>query len=75
MSRDGSLPPGCSDLSDMPKLIRLIGVDGTQRGIMTLSDAVKIAEDERLELVRIAQSASPQVYRLLERRKHQQPIE
>jgi translation initiation factor IF-3 len=59
----------------MLKPIRLIGVDGTQRGIMTLSDAVKIAEDERLELVRIAQSASPQNYRLLERRKHQRPIE
>jgi translation initiation factor IF-3 len=65
MSRDGSLPPGC-DLGDLQKHIRLIGVDGKQRGIMTMSEAMKISDDERAELVRITQTTSPQIYRLVE---------
>lgn len=55
--------------------VRLIGVDGKQRGIMTLSEAVKISEDERAELVRIKQTTSPLIYRLVERGEHQKHIE
>jgi translation initiation factor IF-3 len=75
MSRDVSPPPRCSDLSDSQQDIRLIGVDGKQRGIMTLSEAMKISEDERVELVRISQTTSPQIYRLIERGEHQKHIE
>jgi len=75
MSRDGSPPPGCSDLSDLQQHIRLIGVDGKQRGIMTLSEAMKIADAERAELVRITQTTSPLIYRLIKRSKHQKHIE
>jgi translation initiation factor IF-3 len=67
MSRDVSLPPGNSDSSDLQKHIRLIGIDGKQRGIMTLSEAIKISDDERAELVRIM--TSPLVYRLVEHRE------
>jgi translation initiation factor IF-3 len=74
MSRDVSLPPGCSDSGDLQKLIRLIGVDCKQRGIMTLSEAMKISDDERAELVRITQTTSPLIYRLVERSEYQKDI-
>jgi translation initiation factor IF-3 len=74
MSRDGSLPPGCSDLSASQQHIRLIGVDGKQRGIMTLSEAMKISDDERAELVRITQTTSPLIYRLVEHSENQKHI-
>jgi hypothetical protein len=73
MSRDVSPPLGCSDLGDLQQHIRLIGVDGMQRGIMTLSDAIKISDDERAELVRIM--TSPLVYRLVKRDERQKHIE
>jgi translation initiation factor IF-3 len=62
-------------LGDLQQHIRLIGVDGKQRGIMTLSEAMKIADDERAELVRIPQTTSPLIYRLIERSEHQNHIE
>lgn len=36
-------------------MIRLIGVDGTQLGMMDRSEAVKIAEEQELDLVEVAQ--------------------
>lgn len=75
MSRDGSLPPGCSDLGDLQQHIRLIGIDGIQRGIMTLSEAMQIADDERAKLIRITQTTSPLIYRLVEPREYQKHIE
>ena len=60
---------------DSDKHVRVIGTDGKQRGIMTLSEAMKIADDERAELVRITQTTSPLIYRLIERCEHQKHIE
>lgn len=72
MSRNVSPPPKRSDSGDLQKHIRLIGVDGKQRGIMTLSEAMKISDDERTELVRIM--TSPLVYRLVEHNEYRKHI-
>jgi len=55
------------------KHVRVIGRDGRQLGIMMLSEAMKIAEQERAKLVIIGSSVSPPIYRLIaasERQKH-----
>jgi translation initiation factor IF-3 len=61
-------------LSELPQHIRLIDIDGKQRGIMTLSEAMKIADDERAELVRITQTISPPIYRLIKHSEYQKHI-
>ena len=68
MGRDSSLPFGCGDLDELQKKVSVIGSDGRQLGIMMLSEAMKIADRERAELVKITQSASPPVYRMLDQK-------
>ena len=48
------------------KEVRVIGVDGEQLGVMALSDAKKIAEDEGVDLVMIAPTAKPPVCRVVD---------
>jgi hypothetical protein len=56
---------------DSDKHVRVIGTDGRQLGIMILSEAMKFAGRERLELVKITQTASPPVYRMIDQKpKH-----
>ncbi len=43
------------------KEIRLIGADGGQIGIVSVEEALKIAENEGLELVEISPNATPPV--------------
>jgi len=42
---------------------------------MTLSEAMQIADDERAKLIRITQTTSPLIYRLVEPREYQKHIE
>jgi translation initiation factor IF-3 len=65
MPRDGSLPPGCNDLVDTLENVRVIGKTGNQLGIMTLAEAIRIADAEHAEMVNIAPSAKPPIYRLI----------
>jgi hypothetical protein len=58
---------------EQDKYVRVIGRDGTQLGIMMLSEAMKIADTERAELVKIGQTASTPIYRMVESNKHQKP--
>ncbi|MDP2234723.1 MAG: translation initiation factor IF-3, partial [Actinomycetota bacterium] len=44
---------------------RLIGVDGSQLGIFAIDDALRIADDQTLDLVEIAPSADPPVCRIM----------
>lgn len=44
---------------------RLIGVDGTQFGIFDIKDALRIAEEQGLDLVEIAPNAEPPVCRVM----------
>ena len=75
MSRDGSLPFGCRDLAELQKPARVIGKDGRQLGIMNLSDAIKIAESEAAELVKISQTTSPMVYRMVDCNQYKELVE
>ena len=56
------------DIKD--KEIRLIGEDGTQLGIMASSDALKIAIEKELDLVKIAPGSTPPVCRIMDYGKY-----
>jgi len=46
--------------------IRLIGVDGEQLGVVTLQQALALAEENEIDLVEIAPTAEPPVCRLMD---------
>ena len=48
------------------KEIRLIGADGEQLGIMSARDAMKIAREAELELVKIAPTSKPPVCKIID---------
>ena len=52
------------------KEIRLIGEDGAQLGIMPSSEAMKIAIEKELDLVKIAPGSSPPVCRIMDYGKY-----
>jgi len=63
----------CSTISDLmineqirDKEIRLIGEDGEQLGIMPAKDAMKLAKDANLDLVKIAPTAKPPVCKIID---------
>ena len=50
--------------------MRLIGADGAQLGIMSSRDALKIAEEAGLDLVKIAPTAKPPVCKIVDYGKY-----
>jgi hypothetical protein len=60
-------PHGGDDLPDMKQRIRLIDTSGNQLGVMTLSEATKIADNTGTQLVNIGQTFSSPIYRLLKK--------
>ena len=48
------------------KELRVIGADGSQLGIMTSSDALALAEEKNLDLVKIAPNAVPPVCKIMD---------
>lgn len=52
------------------KEIRLIGESGEQLGIMSVRDALKMAEDAGLDLVKIAPAAKPPVCKIVDYGKY-----
>jgi translation initiation factor IF-3 len=50
--------------------VRLIGVDGSQLGIVSLADALARASEEKLDLVEVAPKASPPVCRIMDYGKY-----
>ena len=52
------------------KEIRLIGTDGEQLGIMSTKEALKIAAEKDLDLVKIAPQAQPPVCRVMDYGKY-----
>jgi len=46
--------------------VRVVGIDGGQLGILTLSDALNMARNEGVDLVEIAATAQPPVCRLVD---------
>jgi translation initiation factor IF-3 len=67
----------CSTISDLmineqirDKEIRLVGEDGEQLGIMPVSDAMKLAKEANLDLVKIAPTAKPPVCKIIDYGKY-----
>ncbi len=52
------------------KEIRLIGSDGEQLGIMSAKDALKLAKEAELDLVKIAPTAKPPVCKIIDYGKY-----
>lgn len=52
------------------KEIRLVGADGSQLGIMSAKEALAIAEENDLDLVKIAPQATPPVCRIMDYGKY-----
>ena len=52
------------------KEIRLIGQDGEQLGIMPTKQALEMAEEKELDLVKIAPTAKPPVCKLMDYGKY-----
>lgn len=50
--------------------VRLIGQDGEQLGIMSSSEAMKLARDAELDLVKIAPTAKPPVCKIIDYSKY-----
>ena len=50
--------------------IRLIGVDGTQLGIVTRAEALARAAEEKLDLVEVAPKAAPPVCKIMDYGKY-----
>lgn len=50
--------------------VRLIGADGQQVGIVSIEDALKAAEEAKLDLVEISPDASPPVCKIMDYGKH-----
>ncbi len=50
--------------------VRLIGSDGEQLGIMSARDALKLAEEAELDLVKISPNAKPPVCKILDYGKY-----
>lgn len=48
------------------KEVRVVGNDGSQLGIMTSRDALRLAGDQNLDLVKIAPQAAPPVCRIMD---------
>ena len=50
--------------------VRVIGADGTQLGIMSAREAFKLAQEEELDLVKIAPTAKPPVCKIIDYGKY-----
>ena len=50
--------------------VRLIGPDGAQVGVLSLEDALRRAEEHRMDLVEMAPNAKPVVCKILDYGKH-----
>nr|WP_286010405.1 translation initiation factor IF-3 [Serpens gallinarum] len=50
--------------------VRLIGADGEQVGIVSIDEALRIAEEAKLDLVEISADAAPPVCRIMDYGKH-----
>ena len=64
---------GCTTISELilneqirDKEVRLIGENGEQLGIMSSRDALKLAKEAELDLVKIAPNAQPPVCNIID---------
>ncbi|WP_092749826.1 translation initiation factor IF-3 [Acinetobacter boissieri] len=50
--------------------VRLVGADGEQKGIVSLAEAIRVAEQDDLDLVEIVANAEPPVCKVMDYNKH-----
>ncbi len=50
--------------------VRVIGPDGAQLGVLSIQNALRLAEEHRLDLVKIVPNAQPPVCKLMDYDKH-----
>lgn len=50
--------------------VRVIGADGAQLGVLSIQNALRLAEEHRLDLVKIVPNAQPPVCKLMDYDKH-----
>lgn len=50
--------------------VRLIGADGEQKGVVTISCALELSNNEELDLVEVAPKAKPPVCRIMDYKKY-----
>lgn len=55
--------------------IRVLGADGEQLGLMSSRDALELAIDKKLDLVKIAPQAKPPVCRIMDYGKHKYELQ
>ena len=72
----------CTTISDLmineqirDKEVRLIGEDGEQLGVMPARDALQMAKDAELDLVKIAPTAKPPVCKIIDYGKYRYELE
>ena len=70
-SRDG---PRVNDEIDTP-MVRLIGADGDQKGVVSVRDALQMAFSAGLDLVEIAPQAEPPVCKILDFGKYKYELQ
>ena len=70
-------PWGCKTISELmineqirDKEVRVIGADGQQLGIMSSREAMKLAQEAELDLVKIAPTAKPPVCKIIDYGKY-----
>ena len=54
--------------------VRLIGTDGEQLGIMSAREAMKLAQEAELDLVKIAPGAKPPVCKIIDYGSMSRPV-
>ena len=57
------------------KEVRLIGEDGEQKGIMPIKEAMRLAQEAELDLVKIAPKAQPPVCKIIDYGKYRYELE
>lgn len=64
--------PGSARVNDeiVAKSVRVVGSDGEQVGIMTVSEGLRIAREQELDLVEVAKEADPPVCRIMDYGKY-----
>lgn len=61
MKRSATLPHGLADLGDT---VRVVGLDGTDLGLMIVAAALKLAADSQAELLVVEPKTSPPIVRI-----------
>ena len=67
----------CTTISDLmingqirDKEVRVIGEDGEQKGVMPIKEAMRLAQEAELDLVKIAPTAKPPVCKIIDYGKY-----